>query len=50
MANDVFTLGKVFFETSEPLFFCHPVRDPLTMDLLDNLEVKGFLWNDKTKA
>jgi hypothetical protein len=32
------------------LFFCHPVRDRLTLNRLDNFEAKGFLRNDKIKG
>ncbi len=32
------------------LLFCHPVRDRLTLNRLDNLEAKGFLRNDKIKG
>ena len=32
------------------LLFCHPVRDRLTLNKLDNFEAKGFLRNDKIKG
>jgi hypothetical protein len=47
--NDVITSGKVFFEIADPLLFCHPVRDRLTLNKLNNFEAKGFLRNDKIK-
>ncbi len=48
--NDVISCGIVWFEMAEPLLFCHPVRDHLTLKVLVNLEVKGFLRNDKIKG
>ncbi len=48
--NDEITPGKVRFEIAAPLLFCHPVRDRLTLNKLDNLEAKGFLRNDKIKG
>jgi hypothetical protein len=47
--NDEITSGKVLFEIAVPLLFCHPVRDRLTLNRLDNLEAEGFLRNDKIK-
>jgi hypothetical protein len=47
--NDVITSGKVFFDIADPLLFCHPVRDRLTLNKLNNFEAKGFLRNDKIK-
>ena len=44
------TFGNVFFEMADLLLFCHPVRDRLTLNRLDNLEAKGFLRNDKIKG
>ena len=32
------------------LLFCHPVRDRLTLNRLDNFAAKGFLRNDKIKG
>ena len=32
------------------LLFCHPVRDRLSLNKLDNFEAKGFLRNDKIKG
>jgi hypothetical protein len=43
MQNDGITCEKVLFEIAEPLLFCHPDRDHLTLNVLVNLEVKGFL-------
>ena len=48
--NDVITYGKVLFEIAEPPLFCHPVRDRLTLNKLDNFEAKGFLQNDKIQG
>ena len=48
--NDVISCGIVRFEMAEPLLFCHPVRDHLTLKVLVNLEVKGFLRDDKIKV
>ncbi len=45
--NDVISSGKVWFEMAEPVLFCHPDRDHLTLNVLVNLEVKRFLRNDK---
>jgi hypothetical protein len=42
--------GKILFEIAESLLFCHPVRDRLTLKVLNNLEAKGFLRNDKIKG
>jgi hypothetical protein len=47
--NDVITFGNLLFEIADPLLFCHPVRDRLTLNGLDNLEAEGFLRNDKIK-
>ena len=44
------TFGNVFFEMADLLLFCHPVRDRLTLNRLDNFEAKGFLRNDKIKS
>ena len=44
------TFGNVFFEMADLLLFCHPVRDRLTLNRLDNFEAKGFLRNDKIKG
>ena len=44
------TFGNVFFEMADLLLFCHPVRDRLTLNKLDNFEAKGFLRNDKIKG
>ena len=41
--------GNVFFEMADLLLFCHPVRDRLTLNRLDNSAAKGFLRNDKIK-
>jgi hypothetical protein len=46
----VITFGNVFFEMADLLLFCHPVRDRLTLNRLDNFEAKGFLRNDKIKG
>ena len=42
--------GNVFFEMADLLLFCHPVRDRLTLNRLDNFAAKGFLRNDKIKG
>jgi hypothetical protein len=48
--NDVITSGNVLFEIADPFLFCHPVRDRLASNRVDNFEAKGFLRNDKIKG
>jgi hypothetical protein len=43
LLTDVITSGKVFFDIADPLLFCHPVRDRLTLNRWDHFEAKGFL-------
>jgi hypothetical protein len=38
--NDEITSGKVCFKIADPLLFCHPVRDRLTLNGLDHLEAE----------